>query len=288
MAISQPDWSPYKVLNDNPLLMVDPNGAKEFESYDAYKKEMGDKALSESEWKGQDGHWLTSDRTGKSNRWDNANWYNIENKAKGQYTEFDQITSFYEWVYNESRVQGHEVNWMKGAHLLETDLIKMQVLETTSGVVPDELYNIMNDLAIGIADFAVEKFNELLIENSQTPIKGDKAFYWDWNFIRKEQGEVAPPIYRKYTTGTDDQQFAVFLMNVIAQKKAEPYMTSMPPVLKQLMASQVPAFPGLVTDTQLRIQMPMMMLYPDRFKPTHPGLKKMDINQFKNIKFHLK
>lgn len=63
MTMTQPGWSSYKAFNNNPLLYIDPTGAKEFKDYDEYKqyaKDNGFEALSADQI-GSQGHWLTSD-----------------------------------------------------------------------------------------------------------------------------------------------------------------------------------------------------------------------------------
>jgi len=52
----------------------------------------------------------------------------------------------------------------------------------------------MKELNLNIANFAIHKFKELLVDRGeQIPIIGAEAYLWDKEFIEVEQGKVAPP-----------------------------------------------------------------------------------------------
>jgi RHS repeat-associated protein len=61
----------YQFTGNNPIYYIDPDGRTEYPSYAAYKKALGNKALSRQDmWK--QGHWLYSDRMYHPNSWSGA------------------------------------------------------------------------------------------------------------------------------------------------------------------------------------------------------------------------
>jgi len=109
--------SPYSYCANNPTNKIDPNGEKEFKSYDDYKtyQQQNKQEVLAKNKIGEQGHWLKSDRTSNSAVWDAANWHNIKNEKEGQYAPFEQIRDLYKWVRKEAKNQGHDVRWMMGA-----------------------------------------------------------------------------------------------------------------------------------------------------------------------------
>ncbi|MCZ8144591.1 hypothetical protein [Flavobacterium sp.] len=61
----------------------------------------------------------------------------------------------------------------------------------------------LNELNLGICDYAITQFYDLIYGNyAVTPLKDDNAYNWDKKFIEYEQSTVAPPIYEKTSTTT--------------------------------------------------------------------------------------
>ncbi|WP_428663802.1 hypothetical protein [Runella sp.] len=263
------------------------NEKGEFESYEKYKALLGDKAFAESEWKGQDAHWLTSDRENCTDRWQNACWNIIKYDQKGKLQPFSQIRDFYKWIRWQIQLQGHEVRWALGADLLVT---RLSVIDVTPSFFTDitfgpEYINLLQDLNLGIANFSYHKWKELLIDRRNVPIIGAEAYNWDKDFIYEEQGIIAPPIYAKYE---QISPIAIDIMNVIVhQENTGNYSPSQ--VLVQIMGlySGIPKFDIFVscTDSQYRIDLPLKMLYPFTHQPVHIVLKQRPIDDFVNIKF---
>jgi RHS repeat-associated protein len=125
--VDQVSISNYAVLANNPILRVDPNGDREFESYKAYKKELGADAIAQKDWIGQDGHWLKSDRDYSRDRWSFANHTNLQ-KSDGykEYKSIEQRTMFYGWYSLVEASRGGETRWAGAAYLVA---LNMSLLE---------------------------------------------------------------------------------------------------------------------------------------------------------------
>ena len=189
LADVETSWTPYRAFYDNPISYSDPSGLLEFANHDAYKayaEENGLDVLDANEI-GSQGHWLKSDRLDGTSVWDDANWHNIRNGNENQYEAFSQIRDLYKWVRKQALGQGHEVRWMMGADLLVSDLPTMRSVGT---FLPAGTISLLEDLNTGIANFAIHKFKELLVDRATSPITGSEAYQWDLLFISQEQGGV--------------------------------------------------------------------------------------------------
>lgn len=245
----------------------------EFPDYETYKLALRNKAIKIEDWKGQDGSWLTSDRDNNSDRWRTAYSYIIKNKIKGRLAPFKQIYTFYDHVdWYITNVYKHEVKWCKGGKALVKAL---GILEGGFFAIDNDVEIILNELNLGICDFAIEKFHELIYgKYAKTPLKGDKAYQWDAEFITHEQGVIAPPIYRKTSAQTISKY----------QKMADKDGIDISNGISSLGASSwvfnniTPAFDDFtpkakVTDDQFRIDLPLLMLYLYKHKPKWYGFK---------------
>ena len=268
---TSPWHTPYQAFSNNPTLFVDPFGDKEYKSYKAYKKDLGDNAIAKADWTGQDGHWLTSDRTDGIARWDGANEFNISTENTGQYESFTQIGDLYGWMKDKASSQGHDIQWLSGAHSLVSDLTMLDgVLNFT---IDSDVEGLLRNLNVGIADFAMPYFNELLYKRGASdPIVGNEAFYWDKLLTANEQFIVAKPIYQKASSD------AIEKMQAMASQEfhsANPMAT-----IGSMLFSGVPPFTGSVTDAQYRYEFAMKLLYPTKFRGNHPEIKKLKSNYF--------
>lgn len=238
----------------------------EFPDYDTYKLALRNRAIKLDDWTGQDGSWLTKDRDSNGDRWRRGYSYIIKNKIKGRLAPFKQIYTFYDDVdWYITNVYKHEVKWCKGAKALVKAL---GILEGGFFAIANDVETILNELNLGICDYAIEKFHELMYgKYAKTPLKGDDAYKWDVAFITHEQGVVAPPIYRK-TSKKTLQRFqdmsdkdGMYIDEINAH--------GMGALLISIVDDIIPAFddfnpPAKVTDDLFRIDLPLLMLYLDR------------------------
>jgi len=264
---------------DFPSLMLDflTNGKTtahtiggEFEDYETYKLALREKAQTEKSWKGEDGSWLLNDRDKNTERWLNGYSYIIKHKIQGRLAPFKQIYDFYNavdgWIFR----LGHRVKWCKGAKalvgVLATNPIKIGGLEGGSNVIDNDVEIILNELNLGICDYAITQFYDLIYgKYAVTPLKGDKAYNWDKNFIEYEQGTVAPPIYSKTNSKTISKFQDMADRDFVGKHGAEAWFASPFSIVPQFDSFDPP---GKVTDNQFRIDLPLLMLYLDKHKPT--------------------
>ncbi|HEX8563507.1 MAG TPA: hypothetical protein VF676_11060 [Flavobacterium sp.] len=246
----------------------------EFPDYATYKLALRDKAQPEEKWLGEDGCWLFEDRDKPTIRWINGYTYIIKFKIQGRLAPFKQIFDFYNavdgWIFR----LGHRVKWCKGAKKLVGALAGNPVyfggLEGGSGMIANNVETLLNELNIGICDYAILKFHELIFgKYATTPLTGIRAYEWDRQFIIYEQGTVAVPYYAKASSRT----IAVF--QSMADRDVG-YGHGTLALLAALFSVVFPAFDsfdpnGNVTDSQFRIDLPLLMLYLRIHKPTAPS-----------------
>lgn len=244
----------------------------EFHDYDTYKLALRNKAIKLDDWKGQDGSWLTKDRDTNSDRWRRGYSYIIQNKIQGRMAPFKQIYDFYNAVdWYITNVYKHEVRWSKGAKRLVLAFSESVFwgntgsLEGGSNVIDNDVETILNELNLGICDYAITKFHELMYgKYSKNPLKGDDAYNWDVTFIIHEQQVVAPPIYKKTTSST------IKKYQDMADKDPKSMMGAGSQIISQF-NDILPAFdnfnpPAKVTDDLFRTDLPLLMLYLDKHK----------------------
>lgn len=238
----------------------------EFPDYDTYKLALRNKAIKLDDWTGQDGSWLTKDRDSDGDRWRAGYSYIIKNKIKGRLAPFKQIYTFYDSVdWYLTNVYKHEVKWCKGAKALVKAL---GILEGGFFAIANDVETILNELNLGICDYAISQFHDLMYgKYAKTPLKGDDAYKWDVAFITHEQGVVAPPIYKK-TSNKTLQRFqdmsdkdGMYIDGINAH--------GMGALAISFLDDIIPAFddfnpPAKVTDDLFRIDLPLLMLYLDK------------------------
>jgi len=247
----------------------------EFPDYDTYRLALRDKAIKLEDWKGQDGSWLTNDRAGKGirERWKTGYSYIIKHKISGRLAPFKQICDFYDEVdkYISNSAYQHEVKWCKGAKALVDAL--SEFIEGGNPFLDNGVETILNELNLGICDFAITRFYDLLYgKYAKTPLKEDDAYEWDKAFIEYEQGVVAPPIYKKTSS------LAISRFQDMADKDILGGWHGSGSQLISWFNDVVPAFDDFtpnakVTDDQFRIDLPLLMLYLYKHKPKWIGFK---------------
>jgi hypothetical protein len=243
----------------------------EFPDYETYCLALRNKAILLDDWKGQDGSWLTKDRDTNHSRWQKGFLYIIKNKIKGRLAPFSQIYDFYnsvDWLIRNT--YKHEVKWCKGAKSLVKALGKSPLylggLEEGSNIIDNDVETILNELNLGICDFAVEKFHELIYgQYAKKPLKGDDAYNWDVAFIKHEQQVIAKPIYQKTSSDTI-KKYQDMADKAIASSRMG-FLSKGASVINDIL----PAFddftpPAKVTDDLFRTDLPLLMLYLDTHK----------------------
>lgn len=235
----------------------------EFPDPETYKLALRSKAIKLEDWKGQDGSWLTKDRDSNSARWRTGYSYIIKNKIKGRLAPFKQIYTFYDDVdWYLTNVYKHEIKWCKGAKALVKAL---GILEGGFFAIANDVETILNELNLGICDYAIEKFHELMYgKYAKTPLKGDDAYKWDVAFITHEQGVVAPPIYRKTSNKTLQRFQDMSDKDAMYIDELNAHGTGALAI--SILNDIIPAFddfnpPAKVTDDLFRIDLPLLMLY---------------------------
>ena len=248
----------------------------EFKDYNTYKLILGKSAKPENKIDGLDGCWLKKDRESepKTQTWKNAMDYILKNKSTGILAPFAQIADFYDYVKDRCNQKGHQVKWFKGAaklvHALAEDKLRIGGgLEGGSNLISNDVELILNELNLGICDFAIGKFNSLLYgQYANTPLIGENAYLFDKSFIEEEQGTIAPPIYNKTPQSTIDK------FQNMADKDAE----GSHGFGAWLFSDVTPAFDdfepaALVTDSLFRIDLPLLMLHLNRHHPKANSFK---------------
>jgi hypothetical protein len=205
LANEFPSRSPYNAMGNNPVNMIDPTGMKEFSSYDDYKKEVGENAMAEEEWDGNDGHWLTSDREGWhnnydpdrgwSNRFSHANEHNIQQKdGSKEYDNLDQRADFYRWFQTEMNQKGSETKWA-GAAAHTVDKLKMGLIEVSelAGYSNTEIQDFIRNGNKLILD---DVWSDLQTMYDGPAVKGGEAFLLDAKLLFKEQSLIDPSYHQ--------------------------------------------------------------------------------------------
>lgn len=136
--------------------------------------------------------------------------------SKEEYN-FDIVRDYYNWAQHQVDEKGYSTQWAKGASYLVDELADtFQEGSGRSGVFTPKLGKLLNELNQGIANFAVERFKEILYDGKLPANSKDGWYEWDVDFINKEQvTEVAPSIYKDYE-GTKELD----LMNQISRKES--------------------------------------------------------------------
>lgn len=244
----------------------------EFPDLDTYKLATGKSELT-------DGCWLTKNRENNDETWKNACMYILEHKIQGVLAPFGQIADFYtlldEKISNETE---HKTRWLKGAKKLVNSL---KIMDGGFTLVANDIEIILNELNIGICDYAITQFYELFYgKYKDNPlIKRQDAYEWDLAFVKHEQGVVAVPIYAKTNKKTIEKYQDMADQDAKGSHGFGAFMMDKTPL------SVIPEFDepwdGKVTDAQFRIDLPMLMLWLDRHKPTGKNFKdKVDENGY--------
>jgi RHS repeat-associated protein len=231
-----PWYTPYQFAGNKPINSIDLDGLEEFDSYKSYKEKFGDKAMSEETWDGSDGAWLESDRVNKLSRWSTAMETITRNNLKDRFTTFNDnyvvtgfvstpfggvpifqnileekysfevVRDYYNWVQHEIESKGMKSEWAKGASYLVDGFCG---IPNETGLKAIGIYNLIKDLNLSIATYAIGKYSTKLYG-----VSSKDGYDFDLDFIREEQGEVAQKVYKQYE-GSD----ALETVNKLASKE---------------------------------------------------------------------
>lgn len=106
---ASPWSSPYVINGNNPIILIDPLGDKEYESLKDLKKKTGSETLGA-------GDWLTSDRENNTETWKKANAHNLQQeKGQDEYTSIEQRAAFYKWFQGATKEKGFDTKWAGAA-----------------------------------------------------------------------------------------------------------------------------------------------------------------------------
>ena len=206
--------------------------------------------------------------------------YILEHKLQGVLAPFSQIADFYtlldDKITNDTK---HKTRWLKGAKKLVNSL---KIMDGGFTFVANDVETILNELNIGICDYAITQFYELFYgKYKDNPLeKWQYAYEWDLAFVQHEQGVVAVPIYSKTNKETIEKY-----QDMADQDAEGAHGLGGWGIDKVLRRKVIPEFDepwdGKVTDAQFRIDLPMLMLWLDRHKPTGENFKdKVDKNGY--------
>ena len=276
IRIYLPKYSEMKIDYADLLIDFLTNGEKtkiascngEFPSMEIYKMATGNVNL-------QKACWLTSDRKAKNDKWKDACMYIVEHKYQGVLGPFGQIADFYGLLKDKVTQSQHKSRWLKGAYKLVDDLAKYIETVGFSNFVTNDVETILYELNVGICDYAITQFYDLFYgKYKDNPLNTmEKAYKWDLAFVQHEQGVVAVPIYAKTSRKTIERY-----QKMADHDGVKGYGSS-------IFSKAIPQFDepwnGKVTDSGFRIDLPMLMLWLDRHKPTSDPFKgKVNNNGF--------
>lgn len=280
MRIYLPKSSEIGIDYKNLLIDFLNNGAKtenvanhgEFPDLETYTLATGKSELT-------NGCWLTKNHESNDDTWKNACMYILEHKLQGVLAPFSQIADFYtlldDKITNDTK---HKTRWLKGAKKLVNSL---KIMDGGFPLVANDVETILNELNIGICDYAITQFYELFYgKYKDNPlIKRQEAYEWDLAFVKHEQGVVAVPIYSKTNKLTIEKY------QDMADQDVKGFHGFGGFVMDKTPLRVIPEFDepwnGKVTDAQFRIDLPMLMLWLDRHKPTSDNFKgKVDENGY--------
>jgi RHS repeat-associated protein len=230
-------YTPYQFAGNRPINSTDLDGLEEYSSYESYKLHSGDAALSGNMLNGSDGVWFTQDRIDRTDRWKSAMEHitktqdiskltagTINSSGSNTYS-FKQVRDYYLWAQYGMDKNGFASRWAKGAAYLVDELadtfeandegssVMSGNMGTDSGILSTDFGNLMKSLNIGIAEFAIGRFNSVLY-GGEGEIVVD-WYEWDKEFIWNEQVTVAAPgVYHKFAGTT-----ALSQMNSLARNE---------------------------------------------------------------------
>jgi hypothetical protein len=199
--VDQVSISNYAAFRNSPIIFVDPDGARVFHSYYAYKRHAeknGLKVLNQKDiWK--QGHWLKNDVQYKffdfgkptfNERYEKAAQVNISKNASSEYTNLNERRELYDYADRSAKAKGSEVRWMGAAEKTVSTLNwALSPGAEMIGKANAEIRNFINAGNKAILDDMMPRMNSVL---SGTPLKGNNAIKWDAQTLANEQALIQP------------------------------------------------------------------------------------------------
>jgi hypothetical protein len=198
LANEAPGWTPYRGFYNNPIRYADPNGAKEYESREAFEKANPGKKWDKD--RGQ-GDWLKADREWNSGTWQSANKYNLQQKeGYKEYTTIEQRAGFYGWYAAVEDLRGGETKWSGAAWVIAKQMSLVDLLFTDLMVVlgKDNAGDLNKFANAGNKAIFDDVFANLRDNMNGPPKKGADARKWDETTLRREQFDIVQPIYETW------------------------------------------------------------------------------------------
>lgn len=226
LAPKYPHYSPYMFSGNRVINSRELEGLEEYSSYEAYKMHQGDNAMAEEDLDGTNGVWFTADREAQNDRWSSAMMYitqhddasllefgyyiqsvsytiySDDGRASATSTRdelamadpFARVKGYYIWAQGQMDANGYGSKWAKGAMYLVDELESKASLLSMYGTMKGELLIPLN---VGIADYAVSRYHEVLVDGNLGVAADGDWYAWDYEFIQHEQGVVARDIYAR-------------------------------------------------------------------------------------------
>lgn len=151
--------------------------SKEWCSLKSFQKETGLLELTNSDW-------LKSDRKQKTQVWENANVFNLNNQLSSDYETIVQRRDFYEWYYESMEEKGHEVVWPKMAHYISKRL-RLTKIFPFSILTKKEVKQYAYQGSEQVFNQGFEKLKSMY--NSTDILKNESALQWDKEILYLEQ-----------------------------------------------------------------------------------------------------
>ncbi len=180
-----PSKSPYIMMGNNPIVMIDPNGDKEYATLETYQFLTGYTSLGPNDW-------LRRDREIMNEVFTNACEYNLLNRLSSDYTEINQRYSFYKWFSEYTNELGFETRWAGAAYLVAYDveyLTKWYAIDF--GASDKVLSKFANE---GNEAIFVDVFPKLRNLYMSRGLIGEEAENWD-NITLAEEQNLVQPLY---------------------------------------------------------------------------------------------
>ena len=201
--------------------------------------------------------------------------YIVAHKLQGVLAPFGQIDDFYTLLDDKIVTETtHKTRWLKGAKNLVNSLATwIEGGSITSLAIQDDVETILYELNIGICDYSITQFYEVFYgKYKDNPLDTNtKAYEFDLAFVKHEQGVVAVPIYSKASS------LAIEKYQDMADKDVKGWHGFVGLMSDIVSKGVIPEFDepwkGKVTDAGFRIDLPMLMLWLDRHKPTSVHFK---------------